>query len=227
MGDPRPEKVAVVEELKQKFVDADGVVLTDYRGLDVRSIATLRRALREAGGEYKIYKNTLVRLAVRDVGLEIEDLLVGPTAIAFVGDRPDGSAGDAAAVAKALKDFAKTHDALILKGGVLDDQLLSLDDLTALAELPSRDVLLAQLAGTFQAPMAKLAGLLQAVPRDFAYGLQALMDERGGPPAETAGEEERAEAPVAEVGEEQTDPQDPAEASAEAPEEAPEEDQEA
>ncbi|NIR40288.1 MAG: 50S ribosomal protein L10, partial [Actinobacteria bacterium] len=171
MGDPRPEKVAVVEEVTQRFADADAALLTEYRGLDVPAMAELRRALREAGGEYKIYKNTLVRLAARDAGLAIEELLVGPTAIAFVGQRPDGSAGDAAAVARALKEFAKTNEALIVKGGVLDDQLLSADDLKALADLPSRDVLLAQLAGAFQAPMAQLAGLLQALPRDFAYGL--------------------------------------------------------
>ncbi len=183
MGDPRPEKVAVVEEVKQKFTDADGVMLTEYRGLDVGALAQLRRALRDAGGEYKIYKNTLVRRAAQDVGLEIDDLLIGPTAIAFVGERADGSAGDVAAVAKALKEFAKTNDSLVIKGGVLDDQLLGAEDLKALAELPSREVLLAQLAGALQAPMAKFAGLLAAVPRDFAYGLQALIEKGGGPDA--------------------------------------------
>ncbi len=179
MGDPRPDKVAVVDEVREKFESADGAMLTEYRGLNVPALAELRTALREAGGEYKIYKNTLVRLAARERGLEIDDLLTGPTAIAFVGERSDGSPGDVAAVAKALKDFAKANDALVLKGGVLDDQVLSADDLKALAELPSRDVLLAQLAGAFQAPMAKLAGLLSALPRDFAYGLQALI-EKGG-----------------------------------------------
>ena len=109
MKDPRPEKVAVVDELKQKFADTDGTILTEYRGLDVSAMAKLRNALRQAGGEYKIYKNTLVRIAARDAGLEIEDLLVGPTALAFVGERPDGSDGDVAAVAKALREFAKTN----------------------------------------------------------------------------------------------------------------------
>jgi large subunit ribosomal protein L10 len=209
MGDPRPDKVAVVEEVKQKLADADGVLLTEYRGLNVKALADLRRALRDAGGEYKIYKNTLVRLAAQDAGLEIDDLLTGPTAIAFVGVRADGSAGDVAAVAKALKDFAKTNDSLVIKGGVLDNQLLSADDLKALAELPSRDVLLAQLAGAFQAPMAKFAGLLAAVPRDFAYGLQALIEKGGGPnaaadaPAENAAADasgdESGEAPEAEA----------------------------
>jgi large subunit ribosomal protein L10 len=194
MGDPRPEKVAVVDEVKQKFAEADGAMLTEYRGLDVQAMAELRRALRDAGGEYKIYKNTLVRLAARDAGLEIDDLLTGPTAIAFVGEQADGTAGDVAAVAKALKDFAKTNDALVIKGGLLADQLLSADELKALAELPSRDVLLAMLAGAFQAPMAKFAGLLAAVPRDFAYGLAALIEKGGGPDA-------AADAPAAEVSE--------------------------
>ncbi|MEM7143209.1 MAG: 50S ribosomal protein L10 [Actinomycetota bacterium] len=186
MGDPRPDKVAVVDEVKQKLTDADGAMLTEYRGLDVPAMAELRRALRDAGGEYKIYKNTLVRRAAQEVGLELDDLLTGPTAIAFVGDKADGSAGDVAAVAKALKEFAKTNDALVIKGGVLDEQLLSADDLKALAELPSRDVLLAQLAGAFQAPMAKFAGLLAAVPRDFAYALQALIEKGGGDDAAAA-----------------------------------------
>lgn len=214
MGDPRPEKAAVVAEVKEKLDASNGLMLTEYRGLDVRSIAELRRALRDAGGEYKIYKNTLVRLAAKDAGLELDDLLTGPTAIAFVGERADGSAGDVAAVAKALKDFAKTNEALVLKGGVLDDQLLSADEVKALAELPSREVLLSQLAGAFQAPMSKFAGLLAAVPRDFAYGLQALIEKGGGPdaaadapapaeeaPAEEAPAEEAAaeEAPAAEA----------------------------
>ncbi|MDE0700143.1 MAG: 50S ribosomal protein L10 [Acidimicrobiaceae bacterium] len=180
MKDPRPEKVAVVDELRQKFADADGTILTEYRGLDVPAMAELRNALREAGGEYKIYKNTLVRLAARDAGLEIEDLLVGPTALAFVAERPDGSDGDVAAVAKALREFAKTNELLVIKGGVLGNKPLNSDNIKALAALPSRDVLLAQLAGAFQAPMAKFAGLLSAVPRQFAYALSALIEDRGG-----------------------------------------------
>ncbi len=179
MGDPRPEKVTVVDEVREKLDASDGALLTEYRGLNVPALAALRSALREAGGEYKIYKNTLVRIAARDAGLDIDDLLTGPTAIAFVGEKADGSPGDAAGVAKALKDFAKANDALVIKGGILDDKVLSADDLRALAELPSRDVLLAQIAGAFQAPMAKMAGLLAAVPRDFAYGLQALIDQGG------------------------------------------------
>ncbi len=217
MGDPRPEKVAVVDEVKQMLADADGAMLTEYRGLDVAALADLRRALRDAGGEYKIYKNTLVRLAARDAGLEIDDLLTGPTAIAFVGDKADGSAGDVAAVAKALKEFAKTNDALVIKGGVVDDQLLSADDLKALADLPSRDVLLSMLAGALQAPMAKFAGLLAAVPRDFAYGLQALIEKGGGPDA-------AADAPVIEEAPAEDAAETAAEDAAEEPGEAAEAD---
>ncbi len=223
MGDPRPEKVAIVEEVREKLESADGAMLTEYRGLDVPAMAELRTALREAGSEYKIYKNTLVRLAAREVGLEIDELLSGPTAIAFVGRKPDGSPGDVAATAKALKNFAKANEALIIKGGVLDNKLLSSEDLKALAELPPRDVLLAQLAGAFQAPMSKLAGLLQALPRDFAYGLKALIDQGGAAPAaEAAAEEAPAEEAVEDSTEESTEaPADEAtEESAEDPAEA-------
>jgi large subunit ribosomal protein L10 len=188
MENPRPEKVAVVDEVRERFDQASAALLTEYRGLDVSAIGNLRRALRDAGGEYKIYKNTLVRLAVREAGLDIEDLLVGPTAIAFVGDRPDGAPGDAVLVAKALRDFARTNPSLVLKGGVMDDKTLSAEDARALADVAPRDVLLARLAGAFAAPMQQFAGLLQALPRNFAYGLQALIDQGGasGAPAEPA-----------------------------------------
>jgi large subunit ribosomal protein L10 len=177
-------------------------VLTEYRGLDVTSISQLRRALRAAGGEYKIYKNTLVRFAARDLGLEIDELLTGPTAIAFVD-------GDAAAVAKALRDTARTNPALVVKGGLLGTKALSADDVRALAELPSREVLLSQLAGAMAAPMQQFAGLLQALPRNLAYGLKALLDERGGAPMEPA-----AEPAGAEALDEATDTAPPADAAA-------------
>ena len=175
---PRPEKAAVVAEVRERLSASDAALLTEYRGLNVGEMAELRRSLRAAGGEYTVYKNTMVRLATAELGLDLADLLTGPTAIAFVGARSDGSAGDAAAVAKALRDFSRANRALILKGGVLGDKVLSPDDLVSLADLPSRDVLLAQLAGGLQAPLVKLAGLLQALPRNFAYGLQALIDTR-------------------------------------------------
>lgn len=182
MAAPRPEKVAVVTEVRLRLAACDAALLTEYRGLDVAAMATLRRGLRAAGGEYKIYKNSLVRLAAADLGLGIGQMLVGPTAIAFVVPGPDGSPGDAAAVAKVLRDFARTERGLVLKGGVLAGRVLDADDLRALAELPARAVMLALLAGVFQAPMTKFARLLQAVPLGFAHGLQALIDSRGGVP---------------------------------------------
>jgi large subunit ribosomal protein L10 len=189
MENPRPEKVAVVDEVRDKLASADAALLTEYRGLSVKQLADLRRQLRESGGEYKVYKNTLVRFAMRAV---IDDdlgaLLTGPTAITFVR-------GDAAAVAKTLREYARTNQALVLKGGLLGTRVVNARDVEALADLPSRERLLAQLAGAFQAPMVKMAGLLEALPRNFAYGLQALIDQRGpdghaaaAEPAPAAGE---------------------------------------
>jgi large subunit ribosomal protein L10 len=179
MENPRPEKVAVVDEVRERFDESAAALLTEYRGLDVSAIGALRRALRDAGGEYKVYKNTLVRFAAQQAGLDIEDLLTGPTAIAFVGERPDGSPGDAVLVAKALRDFARTNPALVVKGGVMDARTLTADDAKALADVEPREVLLARMAGAFAAPMQQFAGLLQALPRNFAYGLQALIDATG------------------------------------------------
>ena len=186
MENPRPEKVAVVDEVRERFGASSAALLTEYRGLDVSALGELRRALREAGGEYKIYKNSLVRFAARDAGLELDELLVGPTAIAFVGDRPDGEPGDAVMVAKALRDFAKTYPALVVKGGVMDSNLLSADDAKALADVEPREVLLAKFAGALAAPMQQFAGLLEALPRNFAYGLSALIEKGGAGDAPTA-----------------------------------------
>jgi large subunit ribosomal protein L10 len=181
--DPRPEKVAVVDEVRERLDAADAAVLTDYRGIDVAAMAELRRALTAAGGEFKIYKNTLVRFAVRELGLDIEDLLTGPTAIAFVPPKEDGTPGDAVTVAKALKDFAKTNEHLVLKGGLLGDKTLTADEISALADVAPREVLLARLAGGMAAPMVHFAGLLKAVPSSFAYALSALIEAGGGPDA--------------------------------------------
>ncbi len=192
MENPRAEKVAVVTEVRDRLTQADAAVLTEYRGLDVKAMAELRRALRAAGGDYKIYKNTLVRLGARDAGIDVLDtLLTGPTAIAFVD-------GDAAAVAKALRDYAKTNPNLVVKGGLLGQRLLSPGDVAALADLPSREAVLAQIAGALQAPIAQFASLLAALPRNFAYGLKALIDQQGGVP-EAAAEAPAGESPVAEV----------------------------
>jgi large subunit ribosomal protein L10 len=203
MDNPRPEKVAVVNEVRERFDQASAAILTEYRGLTVKDLATLRRSLRDAGGEYRIYKNTLVRFAARDLGLGgLDAFLTGPTAIAFVD-------GDAVGVAKALREYARTNPNLVVKGGVLGTTIMSADDTSALADLPPREVVLARLAGALAAPMQQFAGLLQALPRNFAYGLKALIelggsaangssgsaaDESSGPAAETANPEEGSDA---------------------------------
>lgn len=215
MEDPRPEKVAVVDEVREHFSGADAALLTEYRGIDVTDMQTLRRSLREAGGQYKIYKNTLVRFAARDLGLEIEDLLTGPTAIAFV---PSDGGGDPVTVAKALRDFAKGNPNLVVKGGVLGDSILSEADAKALADIAPREELLAKLAGLMAAPMQQFAGLLQAVPRDFAYGLRALIDQGGAPGAPAAEASEPAEEPAETTPDTENDTEtDGAEASSDAP----------
>ena len=174
---PRPEKVAVVDEVRERLEGSQAALLTEYRGITVADISTLRRSLRAAGGDYKVYKNTLVRFAARDLGLELDEMLTGPTAIAFV---PKDSAGDPVLVAKALKDFAKTNQFLVVKGGVLGDKTLSAKDAAALAEVAPRDELLAKFAGALQAPMANLASLLQAPLQNLAGLLKALLEEQGG-----------------------------------------------
>ena len=199
MENPRSEKVAVVDEVKERLDSTSAALLTEYRGLDVTAISDLRRALRAAGGEYKIYKNTLVRFAARDLGLELEELLTGPTAIAFITEKPDGSPGDAVDVAKALRDFAKVNPNLLVTGGVQGTQPLTADEAKALADVEPREVLLAKLAGAMAAPMVQFAGLLEALPRNFAYGLAALIDQQGGAPETPA--DEPADAPDAEAPE--------------------------
>ena len=208
----RPEKVAVVEEIRTKLDESDAAVLTEYRGLTVHELAELRASLRPSGTQYKVFKNTLARRAIEGRGLdEITDLFEGPVAIAFVQ-------GDAAAAAKVLREFGKNHEALVLKGGLLGERVITSGEIAALAELPSREVLLTQIAGLFQQPLTRAAGLFQAFTRNFAYGVQALIDQRvaGGEaaPVEEAAAEE---APVEEAATEEA----PA-AEAEAPaEEAP------
>ena len=178
MDNPRPEKVAVVAEVRERLSASGATILTEYRGLKVAELARLRRSLREAGGDYRIYKNTLVRFAARDLGLDgVEALLTGPTALTFVE-------GDPVEVARALRDYARANPALVVKGGVLGASALSAEETRALADVPPRPVLLARLAGGLAAPLQQLAGLLQALPRNLAYGLQALIDQRSaGDPA--------------------------------------------
>ena len=214
---PRPEKVAVVTEVRERLSASNGALLTEYRGLKVSDLARLRHALRESGGEYGIYKNTLVRRAAVDLGLDdLVGLLEGPTAIAFV-------TGDPVAVAKSLRDFAKTNPNLTVKGGLLGKKVLSAAEASALADVAPREVVLAQLAGALAAPLVKMAGLLQALPRNFAYGLKALIDQKvaADPAPEATASADPAPAPEATA-----DTADPAPEAAADPTTTPEETQE-
>ena len=185
-------KSAVIEDITHRLQTAGASVLTEYRGLTVTDLANLRAALRPTSTDYKVYKNTLARRAAADAGFtEMAELLEGPVAIAFV--RPEG---DAVTAAKALKDFARTNPNLVVKGGMLGPRVLTVADVESLAEVPPRDVLLARLAGGFQAPLVKAAGLFQAFTRNFAYGLKALIDTM--PPAEVVPDESTAEPEAAE-----------------------------
>ncbi len=195
MNKARTAKVATVDEVKKKVKSTSTAVVTEYRGMTVAQISTLRRQLRTLDADYKVFKNTLVRRAIAGTPVaSLEVLLIGPTAIAFVN-------GDVSAVARALRDFARATPTLVVKGGVLDGQLLSVADLAALADLPSRDVLLARFAGLLASPLSTMAGLLKAIPQNFAYGLSALIDSRGGPVADALFEPEMTAATPAGVEE--------------------------
>jgi large subunit ribosomal protein L10 len=217
MDNPRPEKVEVIDEVRERAEGSSASVVAEYRGLTVAEMAELRRSLRAAGGDFKVFKNTLVKRAIAGTSHEaLGDLLIGPTGIAFVQ-------GDVSAVAKALKTFADANPALVVKGGVLDGAPLDPSALKALASLPSREVMLAKLAGLIQSPMSSLAGLMKAVPQSLAYGLRALIDSM---PAEAApapaAEEPAAEAPAEEAPAEESAPEAAAPVEEEAPaEEAP------
>jgi large subunit ribosomal protein L10 len=169
---PRPEKVAIVDEVRERLAASNAALITEYRGLTVAELKELRLALGDVGADYNIYKNTLVKLAISGGEHEaLEPYLEGPTALTFV-------TADVSQVAKALREFAKTSPHLIIKGGFVDGHAVTTNQLSVLADLPPRDVLLAQLAGAIAAPMTGLAGLFQALPRSFAYGLAALVEQK-------------------------------------------------
>src|SRR5699024_5485434 len=162
-----PDKVAAVAELKERFSSAAGVVLTEYRGLSVPALQELRRALGE-DATYRVSKNTLTKIAAKEAGVDgIDELLSGPTAIAFIE-------GDPVNVAKGLRDVAKDNPALEIKGGVLDGKVLSIDEVKKLASLESREVLLGKLASGLKAAQTKAAGTFVA-PLSKAARLQAAL----------------------------------------------------
>lgn len=169
---PRPDKVKAVAELQERFEGAQAVFLAEYAGLSVKSQQELRRGLRESGAEFKVAKMTLTRIATAGLDIEgLEDLLVGPTGLAFAD-------ADPAAAAKVLATFAAENDAFTIKGAVLGVELLTPERVADLAKLPSRDELLAKLLSTMRAPMSNMAGLLAALPRNVASMMHQLIEKK-------------------------------------------------
>ena len=165
-------KEQVVAELATKLATAKATFLADYRGLNVEQVNALRGELRKVGVEYQVVKNTLLRLAAKETGSAcLDPHLAGPTAIAI-------AATDPVAPAKVLSEFAKTNAKFELKGAALDGKLLSVDDIKALAELPSREVLLAKLLGSLNAPASNFVGVLAAIPRSLVQVLAAIQDKK-------------------------------------------------
>lgn len=157
----REQKQQLVSEIATKLSESKSTVVVDYRGLSVAEVTELRKQLREANVEFKVYKNTLTRRAADQVELsQLNEVLVGPTAVAFSNE-------DVIAPAKVINEFAKKHEALEIKAGVIEGQVASVEDVKALAELPSRDGLLSMLLSVLQAPM-----------RNFALATKAVADQK-------------------------------------------------
>ena len=208
----RPDKEAAVAELAESFRESNGAVLTDYRGLTVKQLQELRRSL-GGSASYLVTKNTLTKIAAKEAGVELDEkLLVGPTAIAFI-------TGDVVEAAKGLRDFAKANSPLIIKGGFLDGKTLEPGEIQKLADLESREVLLAKLAGGMKASLSNAASLFNAPLSQTARLLAALQakveSEAPAPDVTTEASETSAEAPAEADDSPATEDAPAAEASAE------------
>lgn len=169
----KPEKATAVAEITEQFKSSTATVVTEYRGLSVANLAELRRSL-SGTATYTVAKNTLVKRAAAEAGIEgLDDLFAGPTAIAFV-------TGEAVDAAKAIKKFAKDNKALVIKGGYMDGHPLSVDEVNKIADLESREVLLAKLAGAMKGNLAKAAGLFNAPASQMARLAAALQEKKSG-----------------------------------------------
>jgi large subunit ribosomal protein L10 len=194
---PRPEKVQAVNDIKERLESAEAVFLTEYRGLSVKAVQDLRRALRDSGADYKVVKMTLARLAAGEAGVDgLDDFLIGPTALAFANQDP-------VATAKALKEFSKSNEVLVLKAGYLSGHVLTPEEVSRLAEIEPREVLLAKFAGAAMAPLYAAAGMFAAFTRNAASMFGQLLEkkESGEVPEVPAAEEapEPAEAESEEI----------------------------
>jgi large subunit ribosomal protein L10 len=201
---PNAEKVETVAEISERFSRSSAAVITEYRGLTVKQVTQLRRSLGR-DTTYAVVKNTLTKRAASDAGVAIDEaLLVGPTAIAFVS-------GDPVEAAKGLRDFAKANPLLVIKGGILDGRSLSADEVNRIADLESREVMLARIAGALKALPTRAAGLFQAPLSQMARLAKALEEKKSA-------EAPAAEAPAADAVATDAPAADAAEAAAEAAE---------
>lgn len=193
----RADKVSAVAELTERFQSSPGAVLTEYRGLTVAQLRELRGSLGESA-TFSVVKNTLTKIAVDQAGLskELSHLLTGPSAVAFV-------TGDVVETAKGLRDFSRANPLLVIKGGVLDGKALTPEEITKLADLEPREVLLAKLAGAMKATQTRAAGAFNALPAQLAALIDALRQKREeqdgqapapGTPAQADGSGEASEA---------------------------------
>jgi len=186
----RPEKVQAVADIREGLESAEAVFLTEYRGLSVQAVQDLRRALRNSGAEYKVVKMTLAKLAAGDAGIDgLDDYLAGPTALAFANSDP-------VATAKALKDFSKDHEVFTLKAGYLSGNVLSPEEISRLAEIEPREILLAKIAGAAKAPLFAAAGMFASFTRDAASVFSQLLDKKESGEFVTGGEAEEATLPA-------------------------------
>lgn len=165
-------KKDVVAEIVENINSAQSMVLVEYRGLSVAELTELRKQYRESGVNYKVYKNTLMQFAFKEAGLEdFCEFLTGPNALAFGMDDP-------ASVAKITQNFAKEHDKLVIKAGVVDGEIIGLDKIKSLASLPSREVLIAQVLGGFNAPIQGFANVCTGTLSSLVYALNAVKEKK-------------------------------------------------
>lgn len=174
---PRPEKAQAVADIRERLERAQAVFVAEYAGLSVKEQQELRRGLRAAGGEFRVVKMTLARRAADELGRSgLDELLAGPAGLAY-------AYGDPTVAARLLRDFARDHARLLVKGALFGSDVLAPERVAELADLEPRPVLLSRVAGVLQAPLGRLAGLLAALPRGMATALNALIDQKPAEPA--------------------------------------------
>jgi large subunit ribosomal protein L10 len=166
------QKKKVIQEILEKIEKAQSVVLVDYRGLNVEEVSELRNKYREAGVEYKVYKNNMMKFAFKEAGLEaFNENLKGPNAVAFSYD-------DAISAAKVSSEFAKTNEKLEIKAGIVDGDIIDVDGVKALASIPSREVLIAKVLGSLNAPITGFVNVLQGNMRNLVYALNQIAEQK-------------------------------------------------